>query len=108
MRGTFEYSNEGAHVAAAILQQAVGTSVLEYARSRLFGPLGIDTDPAFTPAVGNGAPVARDVRAYLAAGFPWPTDPPGLAARTRRTGTSGGSVGPTARRRTGFRGTAAS
>lgn len=79
MRGTFEYSNEGAHVAAAILQQAVGTSVLDYARSRLFGPLGIDTDPAFTPAVGNGEPVARDVKAYLAAGFAWPTDPSGLA-----------------------------
>lgn len=78
MRGTFDYSNEGAHVAGAILQQAVGMPVLEYARSRLFGPLGIDTRPAYTPAVGSGDLQPRAVARYLAAGFSWPTDPSGL------------------------------
>ena len=45
--GGFEFSNQGAHVVAAVLAEATGMSVLDYARSRLFEPLGIDTRPAF-------------------------------------------------------------
>ncbi len=41
--GGFEFSNQGAHVLSAVLAHATGMSVLDYARSRLFDPLGIDT-----------------------------------------------------------------
>ena len=41
--GGFEFSNQGAHVVSAVLAEATGMSVLDYARSRLFEPLG------FTP-----------------------------------------------------------
>jgi CubicO group peptidase (beta-lactamase class C family) len=50
----FWYSNLGAHLAAAVLYSALqhhpatkGQSVLDYARTRLFDPLGIGTRPAF-------------------------------------------------------------
>ncbi len=56
--GGFEYSNQGAHVLAAVLARTTGGSVLDYARSRLFDPLGIDTSAA--------------------AGFTWPQDSAGL------------------------------
>jgi len=36
----FQYSDGGAHLAGVILQQAVGTSSLAYARTHLFDPLG--------------------------------------------------------------------
>jgi CubicO group peptidase (beta-lactamase class C family) len=44
---TFVYSNGSAHLVAAILRQAVGRPVLDYARDVLFDPLGIDTRPAW-------------------------------------------------------------
>ncbi len=50
----FWYSNLGAHLVAAVLYSALqrhpatkGRSVLDYARTRLFDPLGIGTRPAF-------------------------------------------------------------
>ena len=46
----FVYSNESAHLVSAILAEATGESVLQYARARLFDPLEISTEPAFTPA----------------------------------------------------------
>ena len=42
----FSYSNDGSHLLSAILAQATGRSVLDYAREVLFTPLGIDADPA--------------------------------------------------------------
>jgi len=47
---TFEYSNSNAHLVAAVLQEAVGRPILEYARERLFDPLKIDTRPAWQGA----------------------------------------------------------
>ncbi|MDD9266948.1 serine hydrolase domain-containing protein [Paenibacillus sp. GCM10023248] len=38
----FNYSNGDAHLVSAVLYKATGQSMLEYAKSRLFGPLGID------------------------------------------------------------------
>ncbi len=68
----FEYSNGNTHVLAAILEQATGMSALDYARDKLFGPLGIDTTPAWTH------PALRDnIEAYEDADFAWPTDPQG-------------------------------
>jgi CubicO group peptidase (beta-lactamase class C family) len=42
----FAYSSQGAHVLAAIVAKATGMPLLDYARSRLFDPLGIKTDAA--------------------------------------------------------------
>ncbi len=68
----FEYSNDTSHLLAAIVEQATGTSPLDYARKRLFGPLGIDTTPAWTEEIMRG-----NIDAYEKAGFAWPTGPAG-------------------------------
>jgi CubicO group peptidase (beta-lactamase class C family) len=69
----FGYSSAGSHLLSAILVEATGRSVLDYAREKLFNPLGISTDPAAEPlAVEENLPV------YEAASFAWPVDPQGL------------------------------
>lgn len=70
--GRFQYSNGSSHLIAAILRRAVGPLV-DYARERLFTPLGIDTTPALT-----GVATPAGLAAYEAAGFAWPTDPQGV------------------------------
>ena len=55
------------------MAQATGTSPLEYARNRLFQPLGIDTTPAWTDEIGPG-----NIGAYAKADFAWPSDPQGI------------------------------
>ena len=67
----FEYSTAGSHLLSAILVQATGQSVLDYARAKLFDPLGITTRPAVEPLA------ARDSPAYDAATFAWSVDPEG-------------------------------
>jgi CubicO group peptidase (beta-lactamase class C family) len=77
--GAFAYSSAGSHLLSAILVQATGQSVLSYARSRLFDPLGIVTSPAFEPVIpGTGTVPDRVGREYDAAGFAWPRDPTGI------------------------------
>ncbi len=71
--GGFEFSNQSAHVVSAVLAEATGTSVLDYARSRLFEPLGIDTRPAFETPLD-----AETMDAFVAADFAWPVDGSGL------------------------------
>ena len=68
----FAYSSAGSHLLSAILKQATGGSTLDYARAKLFTPLGISTVPA-------AEPVARPENqpAYDRARFAWPTDPQG-------------------------------
>lgn len=69
----FHYSNYGTHLLSPILVQATGQSVLTYARTKLFGPLGIVTTPGIEPRYDlNNAP------AYRRAGFAWPVDPQGF------------------------------
>lgn len=72
--GSFVYSNEGAHLLSAILAEATGRPVLQYARENLFDPLGIPSEPAFE-AVLDSDPA--DVAAYNEADFAWPLDPQG-------------------------------
>ena len=68
----FAYASANSHLLSAILAEATGRSVLEYANQVLFGPLGIDTDPALEP------PLAEEyIEAYEAADFAWPVDPQG-------------------------------
>ncbi len=70
----FLYSSPGAHLLSAILVRATGTSVLDYAREKLFDPLGISTRPADEPVLSQ-----QYVRGYDALpGFGWSTDPQGL------------------------------
>ena len=71
--GGFEFSNQGAHVVAAVLAEATGMSVLDYARSRLFEPLGIGTRPAFEELLDAG-----NMDEFVAADFAWPVDGSGL------------------------------
>jgi CubicO group peptidase (beta-lactamase class C family) len=44
---TFVYSNASAHLVGAVLRHAVDRPLLDYARQKLFDPLGIDTRPAW-------------------------------------------------------------
>jgi CubicO group peptidase (beta-lactamase class C family) len=67
---SFGYSSGGSHLLSAILVTATGMSVLDYARAKLFDPLGIPTRPAFQPL-----PTASNIDAYQKAGFAWPVDP---------------------------------
>lgn len=71
----FAYSSAGSHLLAAILVRATGRPLLDYARDKLFDPLGIDTAPAAQPVV-NDDPAGR--AEYDAATFAWPTDPQGI------------------------------
>jgi CubicO group peptidase (beta-lactamase class C family) len=67
----FAYSNAGAHLVAAVLHEAVDRSLLDYAREKLFDPLGIDTEPAWegvNPNLKDG---------FDDAGFAWQTDSTG-------------------------------
>ena len=70
---SFGYSSGGSHLLSAILVTATGMSVLDYARAKLFDPLGIPTRPALLPLFD-----ARNLDAYNTAGFAWPVDPQGL------------------------------
>jgi CubicO group peptidase (beta-lactamase class C family) len=74
----FLYSNGTSHLLAALLEEATGTSALDFARSRLFGPLGIDTRPTFRPTHLQ-EPQAKEVAAFQNADFAWPVDPQGIS-----------------------------
>jgi len=73
----FQYSNGTSHLLSAIVSEATGVSALDYARSRLFDPLGIDTRPALVRTPRSMS--AREAAAYDRAGFAWPEDPQGLS-----------------------------
>jgi len=60
----FHYSNLAVHLLSPILVQATGQSVLTYARTHLFDPLGIPTTPAAQP-VADQAHLAEYERAGL-------------------------------------------
>lgn len=69
----FEWSDEAVHLLAAVLAEATGTTVLDYARAELFDPLGISTRPAFEERIPGGDEVD-----FLAADFAWVADAAGL------------------------------
>jgi CubicO group peptidase (beta-lactamase class C family) len=68
----FEYSSAGSHLLSAILVEATGRSVLDYAREKLFDPIGIDTDPAAEPVADPEN--RKSHQDYDAASFAWPVD----------------------------------
>jgi CubicO group peptidase (beta-lactamase class C family) len=69
----FAYSHASSHLLSAILAEAVDTSVLDYARAKLFDPLGITSRPA-----ADLLAVAANVPTYERADFAWPHDPQGV------------------------------
>jgi CubicO group peptidase (beta-lactamase class C family) len=69
----FHESSAGSHLLSAILIRATGLSVLDYARQKLFDPMGIDTRPAAEPSMSD----PDFEQTYTAARFAWPTDPQG-------------------------------
>jgi CubicO group peptidase (beta-lactamase class C family) len=72
---TLVYSDAGVHLLTAMLVEATGMSVLDYARKELFDPLGIDTRPALVETMGE---TMADPTEYETADFAWPTDPQGI------------------------------
>jgi len=77
----FWYSDVSAHLVAAVLAAALERAdgdrprtVLDYAREKLFDPLGISTDPAFSEALPDPFITAE----FVTAGFGWGTDPNGI------------------------------
>jgi CubicO group peptidase (beta-lactamase class C family) len=68
----WSYATFGSHLLSAVLVQATGRPVLDYAREKLFDPLGIDTEP-----VGELKAYAGDVENWPQ-GFAWAKDPTGL------------------------------
>src|SRR3954454_984089 len=74
----FGYSEGSAHLVATVLRRAIDRPNLDYAREKLFDPLGIDTHPAWEgshPNTQNG---------FDDAGFAWLID---------STGAHGGGYG---------------
>lgn len=65
---SFGYSNLDAHLVAAVLKQAVDRPLLDYARKKLFDPLGIDSRPAW-----QGQDPAKS-----GTGFGWAADREGI------------------------------
>lgn len=68
----FQYSNRSAHLVSAVLHRATGMSVLDYARAKLFDPLGIRTTPAATPLAAE-----QNMQEFIDADFAWPVDAAG-------------------------------
>lgn len=84
--GDFLYSNGSSHLLSAILVEATGRPVLDYAREKLFDPLGISTRPVteLTVEPGPAGDFAGSIATYDAVtGFIWPVDPTGLAIAFR-------------------------
>ena len=70
----FAYSSRGSHLLAAILTEATGKPVLDFAREKLFDPLGISSEPADQSYFPSSELPAYNRRP----GFGWATDPQGL------------------------------
>lgn len=71
----FAYSQATAHLLAAIVARAGEVSLLDFARSQLFDPLGIETRPAMQGPAGIGR-----TPAFRQAQFAWTRDPQGVHA----------------------------
>jgi CubicO group peptidase (beta-lactamase class C family) len=74
----FAYSNAGSHLVAAVLDEALRRddarrSMLDYAREKLFDPLGIKSRPAY-----QGAETWAPSSTFDRSGFAWATDRQGI------------------------------
>jgi CubicO group peptidase (beta-lactamase class C family) len=60
----WSYSNVSSDLLAAAVAEASGGSLLDFARERLFGPLGIDTEGAYEPVVVGWPPTPEQIEQY--------------------------------------------
>jgi CubicO group peptidase (beta-lactamase class C family) len=72
----FIYSDPGAQLVSAIVTEATGMTTLDYARAKLFGPLGINSTPAYT-GVALWQRIGHD-EALEAADFAWAVTEDGI------------------------------
>ena len=87
----FHYSDVSAHLVAAVLAAALERAdgdrprtVLDYAREKLFDPLGISTRPTFSQALPD-----LFATEFVTAGFGWGTDPNGIQLGGYRSAADG-------------------
>jgi CubicO group peptidase (beta-lactamase class C family) len=73
----FAYSSATSHLLSAIVADATGQSTMDFARAKLFGPLGIATGNAYEPIVRDWPPTLAQLAAYEQAPVAWPRDPQG-------------------------------
>lgn len=74
--GRFSDNDVAPHILSAILVKVTGQSTLDYARAKLFDPLGIETRPAYEgPIASLGTPAYAAVNS-----FTWLTDADGVHA----------------------------
>ena len=73
---SFAYSSATSQLLSAVVADATGVSTLAFARTRLFGPLGIASAKAPTPVL-VAHPSQATLEAYQRAPVAWPTDPQG-------------------------------
>jgi CubicO group peptidase (beta-lactamase class C family) len=73
----FGYSSASSHLLSAIVTETTGQSTLAYARTKLFGPLGIATDSALVQPIPTWPPSPAQLGAYEQAPVAWDTDPQG-------------------------------
>lgn len=71
-------SDAGAHILAAVITQATGMSVLQFAQQALFDPLGIDSDPLWEQRLTSMADLPSLDPPYDDAEVAWPADPQGV------------------------------
>jgi CubicO group peptidase (beta-lactamase class C family) len=74
---TYAYNDATAHLLSAIVANVADQSTLEYAREKLFTPLGIPTEDAFEPMLGKNVDTAT-LEDYERSGVAWPVDPQGF------------------------------
>jgi CubicO group peptidase (beta-lactamase class C family) len=72
----FAYSSLTSDLLSVIVADATGKSTLDFARERLFRPLGIHTENAYAPVV-VGPPTREQIEEYDRAATAWPADPQG-------------------------------
>lgn len=77
----FIYSDPGAQLVSAIVTEATGMSTLDYARAKLFEPLGISSTPAYTSEwAWNRIDVTTNSNeAFRSAGFAWAVTEDGIS-----------------------------
>jgi CubicO group peptidase (beta-lactamase class C family) len=71
------YSSATSHLLSAIVADATGQSTLDFARAKLFDPLGIAADDALEQTVRHWPPTPAEDEAYERAPVAWPRDPQG-------------------------------
>jgi CubicO group peptidase (beta-lactamase class C family) len=72
---TWAYSSATSHLLSILVADRTASSTLEFARDRLFGPMGIDTSDAYVPKGPLvGEPPPDVLERYLRASVAWPAD----------------------------------